>query len=52
MYYRAHPPTIDYYDLFYFETRMRDLIQECTETLRLSTKDDKEQTLRIQHRYD
>lgn len=52
MFYKAHPPTIDYYDLFYFETRMRDLIQEATEAIRTSTKDDKEISIRLQHRYE
>ena len=25
-YYNTHPPVVAYYDIFYFETRMRDMI--------------------------
>jgi len=51
-YYNTHPPVVAYYDIFYFETRMRDMIQECVEHLRVSAKEDKELAVQLRHDYD
>ena len=29
--YEIKPPNVDYYDVFYFETRVRDMIEEWAE---------------------
>ena len=51
-FYTEHPPTIQYYDIFYFETKMRDMIQECMEQIRQSAKEDKEKTEIVKQNYD
>ena len=47
-----NPPKVDYYDIFYFETRMRDMIQENMEKIRLSAKQDKEEFEKLNQDYE
>ena len=35
-------PKVDYYDIFYFETRVRDMIEEFMEPFKKVSKTDKE----------
>ena len=52
MLYDIKPPRTDYYDVFYFETRMRDMIEEYMEPFIDTMKDDKATTLRLRFDYD
>ena len=50
--YNEAPPRVDYYDVFYFETRVRDMIEEHTAVYKKSIKDDKDASLQLRHDYD
>ena len=50
--YEACPPRVDYYDVFYFETRVRGMIEEYMEPFRLSMKDDKHASVQMRFDYD
>ena len=45
-------PKVDYYDVFYFETRVRDMIQGYVEPLRKSILEDKEITAKLSLDYN
>ena len=39
--YDSKPPRVDYYDVFYFETRVRDMLEEYMVPFKESIKEDK-----------
>ena len=41
MLYDLKPPRVDYYDVFYFETRVRDMIEEYMKPYKRSAKQEK-----------
>ena len=43
--YDQHPPRVDYYDVFYFETRIRDMIEEYLTPFKESIYNDKEASM-------
>lgn len=50
--YVNNAPKVDYYDMFYFETRMRDMIQGYIEPLRKSILEDKEKSMKVRLDYN
>lgn len=50
--YDQMPPKVDYYDVFYFETRVRDMIDEYMEPIQAASREDKETTVQLRHDYD
>ena len=50
--YDAKPPKVDYYDVFYFETRIRDMFDEYMEPFNKTMRDDKQASLQLRHDYD
>lgn len=52
MLYIKNPPKVDYYDVFYFETRVRNLIEEFMEPWRKSVKEDKESNAKLRLDYN
>ena len=52
MLYEIKPPKVDYYDVFYFETRVRDMIEEYMEPFKKSHKTDKETSIQLRFDYD
>ena len=43
--YDGQPPRVDYYDVFYFETRVRDMLEEYMQPLQESIHNDKEASI-------
>ena len=50
--YDTKPPKVDYYDVFYFETKVRDMMSDYLEPWRISVKRDKESTQELRHDYN
>ena len=50
--YDFKPPKVDYYDIFYFETRMREMVEEYMDPFRKSIKEDKQVQTQLRHDYD
>ena len=50
--YDFKPPKVDYYDVFYFETRMREMVEEHLEQYRASNIEDKKIQVQLRHDYD
>ena len=50
--YDTKPPKVDYYDVFYFETKVRDMMNEYLDPWRVSVKRDKEVAQVLRHDYD
>lgn len=48
----SQPPRVDYYDVFYFETRMRDMIEEYMEPIKQSMLNDKHASIQLRFDYD
>ena len=47
-----HPPKVDYYDVFYFETRAREMIAEFIEPWRAAAREDKERAAKLRLDYN
>lgn len=52
MLYDLRPPRVDYYDVFYFETRMRDMVDEYMEPMKKTMKADKAMAVQLRFDYD
>jgi len=50
--YDIKPPRVDYYDVFYFETRVRDMIEDYMEPFNKAIKDDKKVSIKLRFDYD
>ena len=50
--YSKDPPKIDYYDMFYFETIMREIVQEILEPQRKASLEDKEKAAQLRLDYN
>ena len=50
--YSEHPPKGDYYDVFYFETRVRDMINEFIEPWKEAAYEDKERAAKLRLDYN
>lgn len=50
--YVDHPPKVDYYDLFYFETRVRDMITNFLEPWRKAQQEDMQKAAKLRIDYD
>lgn len=50
--YEFKMPKVDYYDIFYFETRVRDMIEEFMEPFKKVAKTDKETYIQLRYDYD
>lgn len=52
MLYDLKPPRVDYYDVFYFETRMRDMLEEYMGPMLNTMKSDKAKAIQLRFDYD
>ena len=43
---------MDYYDIFYFETRVRDMMQNFMKPIQQTMKDDKKASIQLRFDYD
>ena len=50
--YIDHPPKVDYYDVFYFETRVREMMTEYLDPLRKAHLEDKERAAKLRLDYN
>ena len=50
--YIDHPPKVDYYDVFYFESRTRDMLNEFIEPWREAALEDKEKAAQLRLDYN
>lgn len=50
--YDHKPPLVEYYDVFYFETRVRDMIEEYMGPVKKMFKADKEMFIQLRFDYD
>ena len=50
--YIDHPPKVDYYDVFYFETIVRTMMEEYLEPWRQCMKEDKEKAAQLRYDYN
>ena len=50
--YIDHPPKIDYYDVFYFETRVRDMMNEFIQPWKQAAYEDKERAAKLRLDYN
>ena len=50
--YIDHPPKCDYYDVFYFESRVRDMMNEFIEPWRMAALEDKEKAAQLRLDYN
>lgn len=52
MLYIENPPKVDYYDVFYFETRVREMMGEFLEPWRNAANEDKEKSAKLRLDYN
>ena len=50
--YINYPPKVDYYDVFYFETRVRNMMEEFMIPLEESVKQDKQKAAKLSLDYN
>ena len=50
--YDNKPPRVDYYDVFYFETRVRDMMEEYMVPFKESIQNDKVASVQLRYDYD
>ena len=50
--YEPKPPRVDYYDVFYLETRLRDMMEEYNGPFAKAIKADKEAFIQLRYDYD